>query len=374
MKLVIALFALILTAGAVERALHARNLKRIKIRVLVNGTRGKTSVTRLMAAVLREAGLTTYAKCTGSLAAVILPTGEEETLARRRGVRLTEQLPFIRRAVRGDADAVVVECMAVRPESQRIMAQLASPTQVVLTNARVDHMDEIGRTEKETLSVLKLSIPRNCTVVCAEPGLSAYVENVIAPDEGPIGEAYKALFPYPVFDDNIRLVLAAASQLGIGRDIALRGMLKARCDLGMAGPFIIGDCVVVNAFAANDLESSAALLSQSEQALGMTRAPLRVVFNNRADREYRLHALLPLVLTQKQRIREIVVIGDHADKAARFFARKTGLKATVAAPHDLLRHPGTVLLMGNVKGAGAEFLAYLEQQKGDMKCSKQQSV
>ena len=82
--LIIAGSGLLLAAGAVEKQLHRRNLRAIPIRVMVNGTRGKTSVTRLIAAILREAGVRTWAKTTGSQAAWILPDGSEREYRKRR--------------------------------------------------------------------------------------------------------------------------------------------------------------------------------------------------------------------------------------------------------------------------------------------------
>ena len=54
--------ALILAAvlfGMAEYAYHLKNLRSIPIRIHVNGTRGKSSVTRLIAAGLREGGAQT---------------------------------------------------------------------------------------------------------------------------------------------------------------------------------------------------------------------------------------------------------------------------------------------------------------------------
>jgi len=61
----------------IERRDYERRLNKLKIRIYVNGIRGKSTVTRLIAGVLREAGIQTLAKTTGSAAMVILPNGEE---------------------------------------------------------------------------------------------------------------------------------------------------------------------------------------------------------------------------------------------------------------------------------------------------------
>jgi len=51
--------------GVVEVRRHERQLARIPVRVHVNGTRGKSSVTRLIAAGLRSTGRRVFAKTTG---------------------------------------------------------------------------------------------------------------------------------------------------------------------------------------------------------------------------------------------------------------------------------------------------------------------
>ena len=60
-------------AGVLEASVHGRRLSRIPIRIHVNGTRGKSSVTRLIAAGLSASGLRTYAKTTGTRPRLILP-------------------------------------------------------------------------------------------------------------------------------------------------------------------------------------------------------------------------------------------------------------------------------------------------------------
>src|SRR3954470_23236605 len=97
------------------RARHNAVLARLHVRIHVNGIRGKSSVTRLVAAVLREAGYVTVAKTTGSAARVIGPTGEEWPIARVGAPSVNEQVEIVGRHVTKDVEALVVECMAVNP-------------------------------------------------------------------------------------------------------------------------------------------------------------------------------------------------------------------------------------------------------------------
>ncbi len=77
-----AVLAALVALGWIERRLHRRRLARIPIRIHVNGTRGKSSVTRLIAGGLRAGGIVTCAKTTGTLARLILPGGQQRPIAR----------------------------------------------------------------------------------------------------------------------------------------------------------------------------------------------------------------------------------------------------------------------------------------------------
>lgn len=64
---------------------HQSRIDQLDVRVHVNGIRGKSSVTRLVAGVLREGGYLTVAKTTGSAARVIGTRGGERHQAAWRG-------------------------------------------------------------------------------------------------------------------------------------------------------------------------------------------------------------------------------------------------------------------------------------------------
>jgi len=69
---IIFIFSIIfLISGIIEQINHYKRVKRIPIRIHVNGTRGKSITTRLIAAGLREAGFKVLAKTTGILPRLI---------------------------------------------------------------------------------------------------------------------------------------------------------------------------------------------------------------------------------------------------------------------------------------------------------------
>src|SRR6185295_12107842 len=86
----------LLIAGIVEQRRHQRNLDSIPTRILVNGIRGKSSVTRLCAGALRGSGLTVVAKTTGSAARFIHPDASEEPVHRKFDIaNIVEQIGIV---------------------------------------------------------------------------------------------------------------------------------------------------------------------------------------------------------------------------------------------------------------------------------------
>ena len=63
--------------GWFENTMHIRALESIPLRIHIYGSRGKSSVTRLVAAGLRSGGLKVLAKTTGSAPRIIDENGKD---------------------------------------------------------------------------------------------------------------------------------------------------------------------------------------------------------------------------------------------------------------------------------------------------------
>lgn len=162
--------AILLIAGIIEQRRHFSNLEHIPTRVLVNGIRGKSSITRLCAGALRGGGLTTVAKTTGTAARFIHPDATEEPVYRKFGIaNVVEQIGIVRRAAAYHPDALVIECMAVMPALQEInQSKLIRSTIGVLCNVREDHLAEMGPTLDDVARSLSRSMPEGGICVTAE--------------------------------------------------------------------------------------------------------------------------------------------------------------------------------------------------------------
>jgi poly-gamma-glutamate synthase PgsB/CapB len=133
--------AFLILLGVQEYRKHIKQLSKVPIRVHVNGTRGKSSVTRLIAAGLRAGGIRTFAKTTGTTAKVISDNGDEFSVYRPSGANIIEQLRVIDFAARNGAEALVIECMALQPMYQSLCElKIIKSTVGVITNARAGQM------------------------------------------------------------------------------------------------------------------------------------------------------------------------------------------------------------------------------------------
>ncbi len=349
--------------GFFEAYVHRRMLAQIPLRILVNGTRGKTTVTRMIAATLNQAGIKTYAKTTGSDARRIFPDGSERSYRKRGVVSLMEQLPFARLAVKGSAQAIVVECMALRPESQLLMAEkLVCPQYVIITNAFVDHIEEIGATYEETIRVLALSAPKDAVLITNDANFGDHHSNVVVPAEGMDLTPFEKC-RFVVFEQNLRLVCALAERLDIPYETVVQGVLHTVPDIGMQKAFSVHGMTIRNAFAVNDAQSFSECLRECGQQGGYA-----LLFNHRPDRLYRIEAFARVIHDAAVQPKAIGVIGQDKAWAARYLARGTMGSCTAVAESagwlKTLHQAGIdcVVCAGNIKGEGRAFLESLMRE------------
>lgn len=114
--ILIILVICVLALGVIEFRIHKNSLSKIPIRIHVNGSRGKSSVVRLIASGLRSGGLKTVAKTTGTSPRIIDEYGNDKYIHRLRSASIGEQISLIRRFSKIRPDALVIECMAVNPQ------------------------------------------------------------------------------------------------------------------------------------------------------------------------------------------------------------------------------------------------------------------
>ena len=332
------LAALLIVFLWAERLSVERRLCALKLRAAVTGTRGKSSVTRLLHAALRESGVRTIGKTTGSAALVLLPDGSERELPRFGPPSILEHKSVLRLAGRVKAEALVSEMMSIRPECLRVESRkLVRPAVLVITNVRVDHREEQGRTREAVARSLAEAIPPGGTVIVpdedffpvfAERAAEAGARLIRVPAEADATSSGASKNPTVEFDQNVRLALAAAERLGVSREAALKGMAGGRPDPGGLRFFRVGagepprPWLFVSAFAANEPESSMMALNLARKAAPFPGGAKAAVLNLRDDRGDR--TLQWLAAARDGFFREfdaVALVGSRAVSALRRQAR-----------------------------------------------------
>lgn len=336
-------------------------LNSIKIRILVNGTRGKTSVTRWIAASFNAAGIKTVAKTTGSQARFILPDNSEVDYRKGKNPSMLEQRKFIKFALANKAEAIIVECMAITPENQSLMANtLIKQDYTLITNAYVDHIDEIGISKEETIKTLSKSIYKKSKVITSEKDFEKY-HNII------ICDGFDMNLPEFINDkadiENAKIVSALLKDMNLSQKYVIDGYLQLKNDIGMKKIFTYGKFKIINAFAANDTKSLVQIISSR-----MNDKPYILIYNHRNDRAFRLPMIINALKAIDKMPECVGVIGDSAKAVATYISDHIHVDAfAIDNPKNWLREQELrqskqVLCVGNIKGKGIEFIESMGEE------------
>lgn len=347
-----------LTAEAVS---HRRALAAVPVRVHVGGSRGKTTVTRLIGGGLRAAGRRVLVKTTGTVPLLVLPDGSEQPWPRRGLPGIAEQSRLVRLAARLRVEVVVIESMAIQPEylwaSERYLVR-ASDT--VITNLRPDHEEELGADPADLAAATALLVPTGGRLVLSE---EAAVPALLAAAAAR-GSRVERVAADGIDEANGRLALAVCTGLGADPDLAAAGIRSAGADPGHFFTAEVetaaGRVRFANAFACNDVDSFLRLW----RAEGAS-AEAVILFNGRADRPLRSRAFLTAFAGLGPGVRVVLAgavppaavraAGLDRSRLGRLRAREPA--AVMAELAQLAGPAGEVWGTGNHAGLGARLAA-----------------
>ncbi|ATW24769.1 poly-gamma-glutamate synthase PgsB [Candidatus Formimonas warabiya] len=386
MQFVIVLIIFVFILGVYEQIKHNKNLNLIELRINVNGTRGKSTATRLITAILKEAGVKVVGKTTGTSARIIYWNQEEEEPIKRGplGPNIIEQKTVIKKVAKLGASAFVTECMAVNPDYQiTFQEKLVKANIGVIVNVREDHMDLCGPTLDFIAESFTATIPRNGTLVVADSGYNDYFtqeakkrnSQILIANEKEIPAGYLEKFKYIVFPENIAIALAAAKALNIDKDTALRGMLNANPDPGALMIYPLDEkspTYFVNGFAAND-PNSTRMIWEHITAIGYPTENPMVIVNCRPDRVDRTLQFAEEVLPNMH-IDILVAMGETVKpitegvNTKKIFPQKY-INAEGMSPHEVYQVIKNYFMnriifgVGNIHGGGEELVELIIHEK-----------
>ncbi|MBT3207741.1 MAG: poly-gamma-glutamate synthase PgsB [Bacteroidetes bacterium] len=373
--------------GLIEYNRHQKRIYSIPMRIHVNGTRGKSSVTRLIGAGLRAGGISTITKVTGTFPRLILEDGTETFIHRKSDPNILEQLSIVKFASRRKVRALVMECMALQPQFQSITEnQMIHANVGVMTNVRLDHVDIMGHTLSEIAETLGRTIPKNESFFSSENVIphtlkeiadkrnskSFFIETkTVSPDE-------MQGFSYIEHRDNVALALSVCQHLKIDRETALKGMYEAVPDAGALRCHQVEafkkQLFFYNAFAANDPDSTFMIWKIIQEEIGLEGTRI-ILLNTRQDRLDRARQLAELsggklaneidclmLIGQSTEVVENMTVGYGLPKNKIINLGLTTPQNVFEKVLSITDKKSTILAIGNMGGMGAETAEFFENR------------
>jgi len=371
--------AILIGAGLLERLLLKRARDRLSCRILVNGSRGKSSIVRLILAGLRAGGIRAAGKTTGSAPRFIYPDGEERELHRSGPPSMNEQILTVRQASALNARVLVVESMALRPQLQRFEAdRIVRPQITVISAIRPDHLEVMGPDTRAAARSMGRTLPKDGIAFTWEQDeieillASAAIRNCrlfTAPSRADVLGIEK--LPYTEHPVNLDLALAVCRYLGVADRLAFNGMCSVRPDPGalrlISRSFSGAPVTLINAFAANDPVSIRVIWDRFEpERIAASRIALLV--NIRRDRPHRTEQLIRL-LRSELRADVVVLIGDQTAlvrrqlvgnpwTAEQIICAGTGVNRILSHLGRIVKSDGLIFGLGNISGPALEILRF----------------
>ena len=352
-----------------------KNLRMAKHRIIVTGSRGKSSLVRLLHAVFTANGLLPRSRITGVIPRELSPAGER--VIRRTSPGHISEMKWWASQIDTEAHAIVAENSAVDPEFQPIAAQIIGPTMAVWTNCRPDHEEIWGPGRESAFRALIRGIPEGIPVACGtdiDVNIKALLEargnKILNPV--PLPEAYANLPRH--LRENIELASAVCRAADFPPESSLRVMASLPPDIADFRIVKKESRRLAAAFSANDPLST----SQLFESTNWKPEETTMLYHHRADRTARLAAFLPWIgsLPWKRRIftrspnffnnyfpailrvfnSSIVIWNDKIQDAASFLS--------------FWERDGQVFGCGNVAGWPLDFLLSVWQEEMSCKFSQ----
>lgn len=354
----------------------------LPLRITVTGIRGKTSVVRLLASVLRQNGKKVLAKTTGAKPCLIYQDGREEILKRRGLPSILEQKKLIKIAYRANADVIVSEIMSIHPENHYIESQkILKPHVVILTNIRLDHTEAMGKTKEDIASVFCLDFPKKATVFIPEKEKNSVMLDCLKEKKCNLIEIKNNVFKSSMEDEtallshiypqDLDIIYAICNHLNIDKKIIEKGMMDVSTDSGSLKIWQFQknkkSVYLINGFGANDPESTRKTISKIKKILPAEYKNITGLLCLRKDRGDRTQQWIKFLKNNRNQIfKRLFITGGQARYAARkidnahLITTKNPKKITEKI-YSHLETKSILLGFGNFHGIGNKLVEYWEK-------------
>lgn len=347
----------------------------IAVKIHVNGTRGKSTITKYIFAGLIEDHLRVLGKVTGEIPTLLLPDGSQKAIKRRGSARVQEQFNILRKAKKEKIDALVLECMSIDPILQKLESFFFKPDIYIISNIRDDHREKMGNSLDDQIKSICDAIPANSKIIAGESAYMDIIKGVAIVRNSQFIQAIdlsdeeKKNISQSAFEINVQIALTACIESGIPRQIAFKGILKQiekikspLCAItnGQQKRYFL------NAFSVNDIPSFKDYLKLWTSELNIADK-VSVVFNTRSDRPLRTGLFVEWIKSNHENIEVVILTGDHKMRANRLLSRSETKFKIKNIPNrhqssikDLILestiNSSLIVGVGNIKGLGYQII------------------
>lgn len=359
------LIILILAVGyityiVVERIILGKIRSSFKYVIHVNGIRGKSTTTRLIDAGMRKCGFKVFSKTTGTVPTYINTNNEDVVIKRLGKANIKEQIKMLRKAKKEGAEVVVLECMAVNPELQKICEEKIIKADVcVITNVRLDHIGEMADDLDGIAEAFAGTIPTNGTLVINESEYVEFFTNKAQKKNSKVIVSKKNnLDSLGTFDENIDVALGVAEALGLDKDLFYEGMKEYHHDVGAYEEYKYKDMIFLNGFSINDPTSIKIVFDKIIKKYPIDK--ISILLNNRYDRPTRVNQHIDLL--SELGIKRIYLMGSNYSYVERKLKKKNNeLEIKPFKTLEDLEGEQIVFSIGNIGGNGGKVLNTIKE-------------
>lgn len=366
---VVAAIIIIIVFLSLEKYLTIKARNSIKIKILVSGSRGKSTVTKYITAVLQASGIKTISKITGVIPTIFFSDFKEQKIKRFGPARITEQFKMIRFAAKQKIEALVLECMSVNPELQAIEADIFMPDFYILTNIREDHFEELSKDETIRAELICSAFPEKCKIITAEKKYETIISDNVERKSSTLFMAEKTNIPEilrdKVYPDNYFLTLKIAEMLEIPEKTVVDAICivenkkeKELYEYNLNG-FEVN---FINAFALNDVTSAEIFIKNLSNENKLHQNVI-VILNTRQDRPLRSVSFAEWV-AGIENLNYVIVTGTHCQRTSKELLKNNlsskqiiqwnnkQIDAALKNIKTLVKGNTTVIGIGNIAGDG----------------------
>jgi hypothetical protein len=306
-------------------------------RIHVYGTRGKTTLTRLLIQLLRTQGFRVLGRTSGDAPVICHPDGRESRQPRLGPPNIHEYISCLAQARDGGCQAIVMECMALHPANIHSCREILAPTHVFITNTRPDHHESQGERPEDIVRALSLSLGPGQRVFALEDAGAACLRQRAERVNSVLsfsGAAEQTIAPNRMA---ATLANALAEELRLNPLPLPSPQWPAFQRLELSPE---QSCLFLDLFSVNDVVSTAQLLEQARRRAELDAAmPLLGLLSTRSDRPLRTKAFVDWLIAAKP-CSHYLAVGDHAWFAWMRLARHGRMLAPPLFRHSVFTRAG----------------------------------